>query len=177
MTYQPTFYSLFKPQPRYVNASRAGRRHLIGADIMSAVHTGFRGVEGSDKARRRLNQLIQKLQRVLGDRTPLGGWRFANEREFRAYKQSLQSLMGVINRMPAATDGICWLIVGMGWAADLHAEAVAAGRDDLARAWRPILNLLDGLFLRYDGEDLAELSWEPGKRMLEDLKRESGTWA
>ena len=64
----------YTPQPtRYVATSRAGRRHLIGADIINAVHVGFENVQGTAKARKRLGQLLARLQRALGDRSPDGG--------------------------------------------------------------------------------------------------------
>lgn len=162
---------------RYVATSRAGRRHLIGADIINAVHTGFENVQGTHKARRRLEQLLTRLQHALGDRSPDGGWRFRTFSEFRQYQRSLQNLLAVINAMPAHTDGLCWLIVGLGWATDLYIEAKDAGRDDWARAWRPIMNLLNGLFLSYEGEEWAEASWEPGKELYEKLKEASASWA
>lgn len=161
---------------RYVATSRAGRRHLIGADIISAVHTGFEGVQGTAKARKRLDQLLARLQRVLGDRSHDGGWRFRTFNEFRQYQRSLQNLLGVVNAMPARTDGLCWLIVGLGWSTDLYVEAKAAGRDDLAAAWRPIMNLLNGLLLSYEGEEWADASWEPGKALYERLKAASSSW-
>ena len=161
---------------RYVATSRAGRRHLIGCDIINAVLTGFNGVQGTAKARKRLGQLLTRLQGVLGDRIADGGWRFRTFGEFRQYQRSLQNLLAVVNAMPARTDGLCWLIVGLGWSTDLYVEARDAGRDDWARVWRPIMNLLDGLFRGYEGEEWAEASWEPGKELHEKLKEASASW-
>ena len=165
------------PRPRYAGGSRAARRHLIGLDILHAVWVGLEDVKGMDKPRRRLATLITRARRAMGDYSQLGGWSFANRKDFTAYQRSLNGLIAAILRMPEITDGLCWLIVGAGWAVDLHDEAKAAGRTDLVRVWRPIVNLMDGLFRLYDGEDWAEASWEPGKQMLADLKKESGTWA
>jgi hypothetical protein len=180
MTYPPhniTAYQRPAKPIRYVSTSRAGRRHLIGCDIINAVHTGFENVQGTAKARKRLEQLLARLQRALGDRSHDGGWRFRTFTEFRQYQRSLQNLMSVINAMPTRTDGLCWLIVGLGWSTDLHVEAKAAGRDDLALAWRPIVNLLDGLFRSYEVEEWADASWEPGKELYEKLKEASASWA
>ena len=165
------------PRPRYAGGSRAARRHLIGLDILHAVWVGLEDVKDMDKPRWRLARLITRGRRAMGDYSQIGGWEFLHREHQRQYHRSLTALMGVILKMPAKTDGLCWLIVGAGWAVDLHGEAKAAGRDDLVRVWRPIVNLMDGLFRLYDGEDWAEASWEPGKQMLADLKRESGTWA
>jgi hypothetical protein len=171
----PGYRYVYKPV-RYVATSRAGRRHLIGADIISAVHTGFENVEGTHKARKRLGELLSRLQCTLGDRSPDGGWRFRTHSEFRQYQRSLQGLLAIVNAMPARTDGLCWLIVGLGWSTDLHVEAKEFGRDDLALAWRPIMNLLDGLFRSYEGEEWADASWEPGKELYERLKSASASW-
>ena len=171
----PGYRYVHKPI-RYVATSRAGRRHLIGADIINAVHTGFENVQGTVKARKRLEQLLTRLQGVLGDRSADGGWRFKTFNEFRQYQRSLQNLLAVVNAMPARTDGLCWLIVGLGWSTDLYVEARNAGRNDLAAAWRPIMNLLDGLFRSYEGEEWADASWEPGKELYEKLKEASASW-
>lgn len=162
---------------KFVTPSRAYRQHMVAIDVCHAVHTAISDLPALAKARARLGVLLPRLESHIGPKNREGGWCFASEAHFRAYKHTLQGVMAATLRQGEDTqDGLRWFIAALGLGESAFESAVEAGKPQLAYAWRLVLRVIGWMYSQYECEPWADASYGPGLALMDEIKKESGTW-
>ena len=162
---------------KYVTPSRAYRQHMLAIDIAWAVYAAIDHLPDLANARSRLGVLLPRLEAHIGPKNREGGWCFSSEAHWRSYKHALQGVMAAVVRQGQdEQDGLRWFIAALGLGESAYDSADEAGKAQLAHAWRLVLRVIGWMFSVYEEEPWANDSYVPGLELMDEIKRESGTW-
>ena len=175
------FVNVFNRSLKPINFTRANKKHIIGIDVCWAIHKGFDELPEWKKAQDRLGVLLKRFEKYFGDRKPYSdAWLFSccsDELEYRRIMKRIDRLVTEkIEEEGRKQDGIQWIIMMMIWGEECYEQA--RFRDDftIAKFWRPIINILNALYLEYENEEWLEKSYERGCAFHVKLKRATGAW-
>ena len=175
------FANIFTRSLKPIHFTRANKKHIIGIDICWAIHKGFDELPEWKKAQDRLGVLLKRFEKFFGDRKPYSdAWLFSSCHDELEYRRIMKRLDRLIQAKIAEEgrkqDGIQWIIMMLIWGEECCSNAIDYGQPWMAKMWRPILNILNALYVSYMEEPWAEESYSRGCAFHVKLKRVTGAW-
>lgn len=161
--------------PKRLLPSRNYRAAMLAVDLGKSVCGALHDVASVKRAAKRLEAILARCEVMVGRRREDGTWDIATEDGQVAYALVLSSVVKVALKFGEdIQEGLVWIIVAHGLAEDAEANAIRAGKLDVAHVWRLAYRVLGWMYSRYADNDGVDDVWEPSVGLYEQIRKAAG---